>query len=136
VVARLAPFAASAARLVAAHGGDDGYTVTIEDPNVTDALATGAQTTDPRRFTVPCTVPTPYAPQLVDGTRVIAGDAAVFIDPDDPLVTFTPELDMLATVQGPMLPADGVQYVVRGAPRHAGALELHLRGATAAPEGY
>lgn len=126
-------FAESAARLVAAHGGDAGYTVTVIDPRVTDVGATGDQSVNPRAFTVPCTFPTPYSPKMVDGARIKSGDANVFIDPANPLVTFTPELDMLAVVVGPAFPSPGVQYVIRGAPRLAGALELHLRGQTPAP---
>jgi len=130
-VSRLDPFDASAARLIAAHGGDDGYTLRIDDPQATDDLATGDQTVAPRELEVPCTLPVAYGPSMIDGTRVLAGDAVVFLDPDDPGYTFAPVPGMIATVTGPKIPSPGLQYEVKGVQFGPGSVELHLRGQTA-----
>lgn len=124
-------FAESAARIVEYHGGGDGYTVTVLDPNATDDLETGGQTPDPREWTASCTKPTPYSPRMVTG-GVQAGDASVWIAANDAAITFAPEPGMLATVNGPDL-GDGVQFEIVLPTNHAGALELQLRDASGAP---
>ena len=121
-------FAASAARIAAAHGGVDGYAVVVHDDRQADNPATGGQTDNPRAWSsVPCTFPTPYSPSMVDGRRVLAEDVNVWIAANATGITFKPEPGMLAVVTGSAF-GSGKQFRVgsRGIQRHAGAYELHL----------
>lgn len=116
----------SAARLVELHG--DGATVKVIDPQGEHDLGDGDVDVDPRNFTTGCTIPVSYAPGLIDGQRIQAGDCAVFIQRGAPEVTFEPGLGMLAEVTEPGLAPR--QFAIVNAPRLAGAYELQLRGGT------
>lgn len=116
----------SAARLVDLHGDD--ATVKVIDPQGEHDLGSGEVVVDPRSFTTGCTIPVSYAPGLVDGQRIQAGDCAVFIQRGAPEVAFEPAPGMLAEVSEPDLAPR--QFEIVNAPRLAGAYELQLRGGT------
>lgn len=110
---------ASAERLVAhfAHA----TTLTLKSLSASALTADRDTTVTVTSATVRCTVPTPFAQRLRDGARVLDGDLRVTVWADDPALTFDPEPDQVAEL-------DGDSYRVVAVERLAGAFELQLRG--------
>lgn len=98
-----------------------GTTVTFTRVTVGELQDDSSVATSTATATVACTRPTPFGQALRDGTRVLDGDLRILVWGDDPALTFAPQPEDVATI-------DGETYSVVAVDRAAGGYDVHLRG--------